>query len=138
MTIVIAAVLNGINYGLAYLITPNVNIFFLLMMLIVIPAVYNIILYKKNTLKKGLWIFPLLTTIAYIVSGSLLERSGKWDVLIEQTNRSSGDLIIQVSESIVDPSQIITLFLTQIAVLFIADKLFRKGSSSHDRSYKFE
>lgn len=83
MTILIAAVLNILNYGLAYIITPNINIFFLLILLIIIPDFYNVVLYKRGSSRKRILLLPLMTTTAYAIAGGFIEHSGKWGALME-------------------------------------------------------
>ncbi|MDO5649540.1 MAG: Msa family membrane protein [Gallicola sp.] len=138
MSLLLAGLLNIINYGAAFLLTPNINILLLLTLFILIPGVYNSLLYIQKPSKLKFILLPILSGIGYFISGRMIENSGKWQIVAENTNQMSGDLMIQVADSVADPSQIIALLLAQWAVLFIADKLFSKRSRKNDRSYKFE
>lgn len=138
MSIIAALLCNTVNYAFAYQFMPEINIFLLLILLIIVPSVFNVLIYLKKPNRIHLIGLPLLTTVSYFISGTMMENSGKWQILINEVNRVSGDLVIQVSDRIADPAQIITLFLTQLAVLIIADKLFIKRGAKNDRSFKFE
>lgn len=137
MTLILSILLNTVNYFIGYKFVSQTTVLLLLLSLIIIPAFYNGFLYIRDQRPVNILLLPLITTFSYYFVGRQLEAEGIMKSLSEKANQLSGDLIVNVSETLVAPSQIITVFFIQAAVILCIYMVLIR-SKKDDRSHKFK
>ncbi|MBR3602792.1 MAG: Msa family membrane protein [Lachnospiraceae bacterium] len=120
--ILIAVFLNALCFGMTYMMMPEISALGFLGMVILLPVIYNIVLFiKENTISnKVLSIFVLvtITTISYILFGIFVSINGGMKEFATRNSFSDGNITISISENSNSLSNIIFMMLGSKGHLF--------------------
>lgn len=125
----------AINYLAFYLTMPNISVLMVLMFILIIPGIINGYFYHRDRENKNIFIYPIISTVFYVISAYFLETSGKIIEFANRANVNTGDLMVNVKTDITSPDVVIFALLLQLVILFIIKLLLRKNVN--DRSYQF-
>lgn len=122
ISILISVLLNTLCFGVTYIMMPEISALEFLCLVILIPVIYNIVLFMKAKVigNKPLTIVALtaITTISYVLFGVFTSMNGVMSAFAERNSFSDGNVTITVSENSNSMSNIMFVVLLQVCVMF--------------------
>ncbi|TWS94576.1 MULTISPECIES: Msa family membrane protein [unclassified Streptococcus] len=129
--IIISSILNilAIIIGTKYL--SHLTILGFTFIIYLFPIILNSVLSVLAMLKKNVtvyycFVFPLFSLLTYIVIGLFLDGSTLWVKFVQNNTITNGEMYIKVNNSLIEPSQIIFVFLLYFLVEYIGLKILER------------
>lgn len=126
MSFILLIIATALNFGLFYMLMPNISVLVALAFLLIIPGALNGFLYAQQPKKENIILFPVITTIFYVICGDFLQNSGKIEAFAERATVNTGELMVSINTNILGIDMIIFSLLLQVAIVFMVSVLMRK------------
>lgn len=121
--LIFSLILNLVTFGLLLAIMPNISAVTFLAFALLIPFIYNGVLYIKLPHLKNDWVamamLSAITALAYGIFGYLTTVLDKIDKFVELNSYSNGVVQITIDANITSVSNVIFILLAQFGVLYI-------------------
>lgn len=121
--LIFSLILNLVTFGLLLAIMPNISAVTFLAFALLIPFIYNGVLYIKLPHLKNDWVTMAMlsanTALAYGIFGYLTTVLDKIDKFVKLNSYSNGVVQITIDANITSVSNVIFILLAQFGVLYI-------------------
>ena len=131
-----AVIFNVLCFCLTYVMMPDISPLAFLSMVILVPVIYNVLIYSKTNKIFNNNIFTIITltgmtTLSYVLFGVITSMSGAMRLFAQRNAYSDGNISITINENCNSLSNVIFVVLIQLCAMFVV-KHMQSRSEKYD------